>query len=185
MIYEYERSVLQYLNKCFPQIRLATYSPKEDLFQAMSSVTLLPAFFYSRQSDEWTSDKLLSFVCDGIKVRGFQVSQTYTGTILVEKSVDAQSFANKLHLYWASNSTIAVPLLIKGQKKAFDVSLILKSIKVEESQSPADIKGPIRTISFSWWSNLFLGEFEAFNFSPSTYQILLDTPQESITLATV
>lgn len=58
MIYNYEASILQYVNRIIPSIQLMTYAKQQDMFNAMSEVTRFPAFFYNRTPSNWEYNKV-------------------------------------------------------------------------------------------------------------------------------
>ena len=160
LLYNYEGAFLKHLNKCFPNIKLATYASDEDLLLALSDIKLFPAFFYSRQESDWSNNKILS-IREGTEVYKFcQFEQTYSGSIVVEDQREAQRIASALRFFWEENSKLSVNWPDKDT--VLEVQLRLLYIKIKELRRPNDKKGACRIVEFSWKSQLFQNPSEIF-----------------------
>lgn len=164
MIYEYEASVLQFVNRIFPSIQLMTYAKQQDMFNAMSQVTKFPAFFYYRQPTNWDFNKVYKVVENTDKNMFVPMEQTYVGRILLENQKTVFDSANELRFAWHRTPYIDLrwPSFEEESDVTLRVALRLLYIKVDEDRAPDDKKGAQRYVEFSWKSQLFqdLSEFQ-------------------------
>ena len=158
LIYNYEGAVLKFLNKCFKNIKVATYASDEDLLLAISDIKYFPALYYSREESDWTDNKILSIVDNGRVTKFCQFEQTYKGTIIVEDQKEAQKLASALRFYWDKNSKCEVNW--PSSEDTLEVQMRLLYIKIKEFRKPNDKKGACRGVEFSWKSKLFQNPIE-------------------------
>lgn len=160
MIYEYEAGILNLINAIFPNIKIATYATDDNIFEMMRAVTKFPAFFYQRNSAEWTINKQLH-IRDGIESASFvPYEQKYTGKLLVENQGQAITMASKLRFGIAKHPFITVHFPTKNEEDTIDVQFRLTSVGIGEDRSQNDEKGALRWVSFDWQSQLFMSDYD-------------------------
>ncbi len=153
MIYRYEAEVLRFINSLIPKIVLATYAKEEEMFNAMSSITKFPAFFYSRQSTDWQFNRVISERIGADKYSYVPFEQEYTGRILVENQSTAMKVANLLRFKWHDKPYLNIGWPTKEDK--LSVGMRLLYIKIDEERYADDKKGAVRYVEFKWRSQLF------------------------------
>lgn len=153
LIYNYEAKILEFINSCFPDIKEATYSNDQDILTAIDNIKYYPSFYYSRDVQEWSYNKVLSVFDNGTKYDFIPFTQTYHGFILLEDVKDLMTFSSKLRFYWSNHTTVSVPW---STDDPLTVQLRLLYIKLSDSRRPNDKKGACRILEFSWKSNLFI-----------------------------
>lgn len=149
-------------------VKEATYSPEESLINAMTNIRLFPYLIYSRQQTNWEWNKPCPITVqhhDGTAtvLRFYPFTQVYTGYIFVEKASQAFAVASELRDYWQSHYQVMVrcdeaactDYKDGAEYPYIPTQLRLLYIKVSDSRLPADKIGSMRTIEFSWQSNLF------------------------------
>lgn len=146
MIYEYEAAFLEYISKCEPSIKEATYAKEEDMFGALTNVTKYPAFFYNRQETEYPFPK--SMKVEGVEFIPYE--QVYVGRIITGTVKDAFILENKLRFWFQHNAY----LYFKWRDEVIKVELRHLYIKLIDSRDNFNNKGPKRILEFSWRSNL-------------------------------
>lgn len=179
MIYEYEANILKYVNEIFPKIELATYSKESEMFNAMSSVTRFPAFYYSRGDQVWEFNKIFK-ISDETGVYSFiPYEQSYSGKILVENQKDAIIYASKLRFAWNKNPYLEVTYLNNKLK----VGLRLLGISIGEERYADNRKGAMRYVQLNWKSQLFFSDTDIEDFKNhlvKEVRIYLDKPTNLI-----
>ena len=159
MIYEYEAGILNVINAIFPNIKIATYATDDNIFEMMREVTKFPAFFYQRESAEWSNNKQLQ-ITDGIERSSFvRYEQKYKGKLLVENQGQAITMASKLRFGIARHPYITVHFPTKDEQDEVDVQFRLTYVGIGEDRSQADPKGALRWVDFGWQSQLFMSEY--------------------------
>lgn len=159
MIYEYEAGILNVINAIFPSIKIATYATDDNIFEMMREVTKFPAFFYQRESAEWSFNKQMK-ILDGVERSTFiPYEQKYKGKILVENQGQAITIASQLRFGIAKHPYITIHFPTREKGDAIDVQFRLTSVGIGEDRSQADPKGALRWVDFSWQSQLFMSEY--------------------------
>lgn len=152
MIYNYEASILKYVNELLPEIKTATYAKSEELFESMISIKKLPIFYYTRETTQWDFPKIFTPL-EGVNSVDFsKVDQVYTGRIYVTTQGDALELASKLRFKISKTPYVMVKTTVGNIR----VSLRLLYIKIEEDRRGSDTKGPLRYVEFQWSSVLFM-----------------------------
>lgn len=158
MIYEYEAGILRYINYFDNTIKMSTYADESDMFGAMGAVTKYPAFFYSRDEQNWEFNKILPVREDnsGTVVKIIPFVQHYTGRVLLETQAQAQAWAANLRFHWNTYPYLSVAW--PTSEDDLRVGLRLLGIKLIDSRNAADKKGAARIVEFKWMSQLFIDE---------------------------
>lgn len=151
MIYEYEASILKYINKCIPEIREASYAKEDDMLRMLSSITKYPAFFYNRSESEYQFPK--SFNVEAVEF--IPIEQVYTARIITANVREAFIYCNKLRFYCQHNPYI----FVMWGETHIKIAMRFLYIKLVDERDNSNTKGPKRVIEWSWRSNLFL-DFE-------------------------
>lgn len=157
MIYFYEAAILKYVNALLPDIKVMIYSKQAELFNAMTSVTKFPAFFYYRESLNWDHMKEYYFKEGDTAGNYVPFDQRYVGQILVESQKDAMIVANKLRFGFSNNPYLY--LKYPTPDYSLKVGLRFLYIKIDEIRPSDDKKGALRYVEFSWQSRLFMEQF--------------------------
>lgn len=148
MIYDYEATILNYVNKCIPSIREATYAKEEDLLRILTSITKYPAFFYSRSESEYGFPKTFKVQAEEF----LPIEQIYTARVITANVKEALLICSKLRFYCQHNPY----LFIKWKGEQIKIALRFLYIKVTDERDNSNTKGPKRVVEWSWRSNLFL-----------------------------
>lgn len=155
MIYEYEAEMLLHLNRCIPDLRIATYSFNEDMFGAISKVTKYPSLVYHRVETQWEFPRIWNYKEESFN----KIQQEYVGAIVCENTKDAFAIANRVRMFLSKNPYIYV----LWNKEKIRVGVRLTYIKVVDERNNYDNKGAKRIIEFGWWSQLFMSETTDYN----------------------
>lgn len=156
MIYNYEAAILKYFNAAIKDIRIATYAQDEEIFEAMSSVKMFPAFYYNRGDASMQAGKVMRVSeSDGSFVNISPYTVTYHAYLLVENVAAAFNFCNQLRAQFNRFPAVLVNYQPIGEVK---VQLRLLSLKVSEKRNAADKKGACRVVEIEWQSVLFLDD---------------------------
>lgn len=150
-------------------LKEATYSPEEHLIDALTNIKYFPYLIYSREATNWEWNKPCPITVkhhDGSAtvLRFYPFQQVYHGYFFVEKASQAFEVAATLRDYWQSHYQVMVRCdeaactdYKDGEEYPFiPTQLRLLYIKVSDTRLPADKIGSLRTVEFSWQSNLFL-----------------------------
>lgn len=158
MIARYEKAVLEWFHRSYPQVRTMVYAEELDGFFAQERTYTYPSLFYSRKEIDWVLPKAMPVtgeVGDAEKNSViFSATQEYEARLILNDETDLFRAANVLRqaFYRESYVTLRYPM----ENDQLRVGMRLIAFELATVRRKWDEKGPLRMLKMKWQSELLL-----------------------------